>query len=92
MPTPIPLPATHETTIASKIKSYANVTKNQTEKTEPTINASKLLQIIKDLLTTTQESEDIKKDIKKCSHHNSPENHKPSLHPMMNDLKILSWN
>ncbi|CAI6342763.1 unnamed protein product [Macrosiphum euphorbiae] len=72
MPTPIPLPATHETTIASKIKSYANVTKHQTEKPEPTINASKLLQIIKDLLTTAQESE----EIKKCSHHNSPENHK----------------
>ncbi|CAI6367398.1 unnamed protein product [Macrosiphum euphorbiae] len=59
MPTPIPLPATHETTIASTIKSYASVTKHQAEKPEPTINASKLLQIIKDLLTTAQESEDV---------------------------------
>ncbi|CAI6367048.1 unnamed protein product [Macrosiphum euphorbiae] len=59
MPTPKPLPATHETTIASKIKSYANVTKHQTEKPEPTINACKLLQIIKDFLTTAQESEDV---------------------------------
>jgi len=55
---PMPIKKTHETTIATETKSYASVTKHQTEKSEPTINAPKLLQIIKDLLTTAQECED----------------------------------
>lgn len=59
IPTPTPLPATHETTKATEIKSYVSVTKHQTEKAEPTINAPKLLLIIKDLLTTAQECEDV---------------------------------
>jgi len=52
MPTPTP-PTAHETTIATETKSYENITKFQTGKLEPTINASKIL------LTTTQECEDV---------------------------------
>lgn len=59
IPTPIPLPATHVTTKSPENKSYASITKHQTEKPEPTINAPKLLLIIKDLLTTAQEITDV---------------------------------
>ncbi|KAL4143209.1 hypothetical protein QTP88_005567 [Uroleucon formosanum] len=58
-PTHIPASTLHETTEEIKTKSYASATKHQTEKTEPKIDTSKLLQIIGDLLTTAQKCEDV---------------------------------
>jgi len=56
-PTHIPAPAALETIKETNTKSYASVTKHQTEKTELIIDTSKLLQIIRDLLTTAQKCE-----------------------------------
>lgn len=58
-PTNIPVSTTHETAIETNTRSYATATKHQTEKTEITIDTSKLLQIIRDLLTTAQKCEDV---------------------------------
>lgn len=57
--TPIPQPITLENIKTAEGISYANATKHQTEKPEPTINAPKLLLIIKDLLTTAQGCVDV---------------------------------
>jgi len=58
-PTNISASTAHETAIETNTKSYATATKHQTEKTENTIDTSKLLQIIRDLLTTAQKCEDV---------------------------------
>jgi len=56
-PTHIPAPTALATIKETNIKSYASV--YQTEKTELIIDTSKLLQIIRDLLTTAQKCEDV---------------------------------